>query len=100
MVCEWQAKGEQLHRGLLYSQRGAIVKTGKDVFVRDRRIFLEEIFDAIAAGQHPQDLIYRNACPLDAGLSVTHLGINGNPIIHSFILQGIQPYFNETVAMA
>ena len=51
MVCEWQAKGVQLQRGLLYSQRGAIVKTGKDIFVRDRRIFLEEIFDAVAAGQ-------------------------------------------------
>ena len=91
MICERQAKGEQLHRVLLYSQRGYIVKTGEYIFARDKRIFLEEIFDAVAAGQHPQDLIYRNACPLDAGLSVTHLGVNGNPTVDSFILQGMQP---------
>lgn len=52
MVCKGRAQGLRLHRVLLYSQRGAIVKAGEYIFARDRRIFLEEIFDAVAAGQH------------------------------------------------
>ena len=86
MVRERQAKGEQLYRDLFFGQRSSIVKTGKDIFARDRRIFLKEIFDAVAAGKHPQNLIYRDACPLDAGLSVAHLGVNGNPAIMHFSL--------------
>ena len=57
------------------------------------------MFDAIAAGKHPQDLIYGDACPLDAGLSVTYLGVDGNPTVHSFIPLGMQPYFNQTGAI-
>jgi len=84
-------KGGQLYRDLFLGQRSSIVKTDKDIFAHDRGIFLKEIFDAVAAVKHPQNLLYRDACPLDAGLSVAHLGVNGNPTVHSFFLLGRQP---------
>jgi hypothetical protein len=44
---------------------------------------LEEFFDGIAIGEHLEDLMHRKAGPPDAGLPVTHFGINGNPVIHA-----------------
>lgn len=58
--------------------------------MRYGRIRLEEDFEAIAAGKHPQDLIHGDACHLDAGLSVIHLGGASDPIIHSCILRDIR----------
>ena len=82
------ARGGRLYRDLIFGQGSCIVNTGKDIFARDRGVFPEDAFNAVAAGKHPQDLIYGNACPLDAGLPVTHLRVDGDTTVYCFIFQG------------
>jgi len=61
-----------------------LIKAGKDVVPLERWIRAEQTLNRITIGQHPNDLMDRNASAFDAGLAMTNLRVDRNSVVHIY----------------
>jgi hypothetical protein len=65
-------------------QLGGKLNTGRDVFLLQRWVLMQNLFHAFPGSQEFQDRLHRDAFPTDRGFAIANLIVNRNPLSDVF----------------